>query len=282
MKKALLIGIDYVSTPSITLNGCIYDVTNMRDMLMDAYDYDISDITILRDDFATTNTMPTRANIMNGLQSLVKQSANLEEVWIHYSGHGSRIPGTTEMSGYDQLIVPSDYKTSGFIIDNDLIAIISQIKCRTVLLFDSCYSGTVCDLPWSFTYVSPNNFSKVKNNNMIISNPNIFMFSGCKDNQTSADTYSADDSIPEGAFTLAFITCLRNAHHNIGYQQLYQNICIYLKNGGYPQIPVFSSSSATPTCNFTRALTLYSAPKVSNLSKTSTVVKKNMRSVIYF
>lgn len=282
MKKALLVGIDYVSIPNIRLNGCIYDITNMRDMLIDAYDYDISDITILRDDFTTTNTMPTRANIIASLQALVKQSSNLEELWIHYSGHGSRVPGVTEMSGYDQLIVPVDYKTNGFILDNELITLISQIRCRAVLLFDCCYSGTVCDLPWSFNYISPNNFSKVKNNNMIITNPNIFMFSGCKDNQTSADTYSADDKIPEGAFTLAFINCLRNAHHNIGYQLLYQNICIYLKKGGYPQIPVFSSSTGTPTCNFTRALTLYSPPKVSSVSKTTKIVKKNMKSVIYF
>jgi len=39
MKKALLIGIDYIKNPEYYLRGCINDVIVVRNMLIDAYDY---------------------------------------------------------------------------------------------------------------------------------------------------------------------------------------------------------------------------------------------------
>ena len=91
MKKALLIGINYKSIPSISLNGCIDDTINMRNMLIDAYGYDNSNIVMLRDDNPNLFIPPTKNNIMQQLQRLALQSSNLEEIWIHYSGHGSQI-----------------------------------------------------------------------------------------------------------------------------------------------------------------------------------------------
>ena len=280
MKKALLIGINYTSVPGNTLYGCIYDTINMRNMLIDAYDFDVSNITMLRDDMNNASTMPTKSNIINNLNALAQQSANLDEIWIHYSGHGSQIKDTNgdEASKNDQLIVPVDYVKSGYIIDDDLLTIIKNMKCRTILLFDSCNSGTVCDLPWSFQYISPNKYNRTKNNSVVITNPNIFMFSGCKDNQTSADTYSRDNQSPEGAFTNAFIRCLRANHHNISYLSLYQSVCIYLSKNRYTQLPIFSSSNSIPSLTFTRALTLY---KSANTQSVKNIIYENMKSIIY-
>ena len=93
-KKAVLVGINYSSIPGITLRGCINDVINMSHTLTDAFDYDMNNITILRDDIQNANLSPTRNNILSQLVNLVNQSANLSEIWFHYSGHGSQIRDT--------------------------------------------------------------------------------------------------------------------------------------------------------------------------------------------
>jgi len=276
MKRALLIGIDYLSIPSITLNGCIYDVINMSHMLTDAYDY--SNITILRDDINNASTMPTRANIMNNLLSLVQQSGPLDEIWIHYSGHGSQIPDKTAYAntGLDGIIVPVDYQTAGFITDKDLLAIVQKIQCKALLLFDSCHSGTMCDLQWSFQFNSPTSLTKTKNNNVAIANPNIYMISGCKNEQTSADAFIKTDESAEGAFTNAFITALRYYRHNVSISNLYQYVCGYLAANKFTQVPILSTTTQTPSYTFIRALSLTSPTTLSS----STIITSNMKSVM--
>ena len=176
MKKALLIGINYYSLPDIKLNGCIYDIINMRNMLIDAYDYSNNNIIMLRDDVSNSSAQPTKANIMNALNSLIAQSSSLEEIWIHYSGHGSQLPdfNKDEAIGYDSILVPIDYTTKGFIVDDDLLSIIKNSKCRTIILSDSCHSGTVFDLPYSYEFQSGNTFSRTLNNKInIVATKNI-------------------------------------------------------------------------------------------------------------
>jgi hypothetical protein len=281
-KKALLIGIDYTSIPSIALNGCVYDVINTSKMLIDAYDYSSANVTVLRDDINNPSTLPTKANIMNNLMSLAAQSANLEEVWIHYSGHGSKIQDKNkdEISGYDSILVPLDYQTKGFIVDDDLLNIVKTFVCKTILIFDSCHSGTVCDLPWSFQYVSPTNWIKTKNNSTIIQNPNIFMFSGCKDEQTSSDAYFKSDKCAAGAFTNALLTGLRYYRHNVSIGNLYQYICNYLKSTGFTQIPILSTTTQTPSYTFLRASVAPSNNRDIFSQSTTTAISQTMRSII--
>ena len=154
-KKALLIGINYLDSPGNILNGCINDVINMRNMLIDAYGYDSTNITVLRED---TVNKPTRTNIINNLTSIIAQSSKLTEIWIHYSGHGSQINDANrdETDNLDEIIVPLDYAENGVITDDIIFNIIKNSKCPTILIFDSCNSGTICDLMWNFnaTYIT--------------------------------------------------------------------------------------------------------------------------------
>lgn len=285
MKKALLIGINYYSSPSVRLNGCIDDVNNIRSVLIDAYDYDLANIVTLRDDELRSQYQPTRDNIINNLKQLVSQTPQLQEIWIHYSGHGSQIQDKNgdEKSGMDSFLVPSDYEQRGFIIDDELLNIIKNIKCRAILAFDSCHSGTICDLPWSFEYKNASGFSIMKNNNVVIQNPNIYMFSGCKDNQTSADAYSNEGQDYMGAFTNALINALRMNRHNVNCMLLYRDICNYLKTNGFEQLPIFSSSSQTPNYKFVRATQTTNAGLLTKQIATNanTTIKTNMRSILY-
>lgn len=298
-KKALLIGINYTSIPNISLHGCINDVVNMRNMLIDAYDYDASAITMLRDDSSDATKLPTCANIMKQLVLLVGQTANLDEIWIHYSGHGSQINdidpnkvanGTNKTM--DDVIVPLDYSTKGVITDFQLLDCIRKInpRCRAIMFFDSCHSGTICDLPYVYDYspraIPP--YSRTLVDKVQLQNPNIFVMSGCKDSQTSSDSYSTMLSEPVGAFSNAVMECLRASHHNISIIQLYQNVCANLATAGFQQIPQLSSSSMNPTYVISKpvknvTITLPGPGPVSGPSKnvqTKSVVQTIMKSVM--
>ena len=276
-KKALLVGINYLKDPTVRLQGCIDDIANMAKTLTENYDYTKENIVQLRDDVSDANSQPTRANILRELTKLVEQSASLSEIWFHYSGHGSQIRDTNreEMDGLDEVLVPSDFKIAGFIADDEILNIVKNSKCKTVMLFDSCHSGTVCDLQWSFEYNFNGGFVKTQNNLNKIDNPYVFSISGCKDSQTSADSYSTDQKQPMGAFTDAFIHCLRTNNYNVNIIKLYADVCNYIRSEGYSQTPVLSCSSMIPSYIFIKTVlplpsVLASTPVVPPTSATIT------------
>ena len=280
MKVALLIGINYYDIPDIKLNGCIDDIAKMKSMLIDAYGYERQNIIELRDDTTDDKFKPTRANILNNLKLIASRSKNLEEIWIHYSGHGTQVQFSKSSTTLDEVIVPMDYQTKGIISCFDLISQIQLIKCKTILLFDCCHSGTVSHLPWIFEYKTANELTKTRNNNLIISNPNIFAISGCKDDQTSLDTYNYSEQDYMGAFTNAFIECLRDNKHNVSILKLYGDICNYLTNTGYKQRPILSSSTDIPSCNIVRAIPKIT-PTIPSVRKSGTIIRSNMNSIIF-
>jgi hypothetical protein len=242
-KKALLIGCNYINDPSNTLFGCINDVTNMANTLVDAFDYDLNNITILRDDSRLSKNLPTRSNILNGLNKLAQESVNLTEIWFHYSGHGLQVQDKNqdEIDGFDEVIMPSDFNVAGFIKDDEIFDILKKISsnCRVILLFDCCHSGSVCDLQYGFQ-TNGKNFNLSKR---LLSNPNIICFSGCKDSQTSADSYSYVESRSVGAFTAIFLYCLRLNHYNVDVFKLYLDLCNIMFTNGFQQTPQLSCSS---------------------------------------
>ena len=256
LKKALLIGINYYDTPAAELKGCINDVVNMRNMLIDAYGYEPQHITVLRDDALNVVDKPTTSNIMKQLSTIISESGSLAEIWIHYSGHGSQIRDTNgdESDRKDEVIVPSDYAQAGVISDDMIFKIIKQSKCPTMLLFDSCNSGTVCDLMWNFNVIQTTKVSVAKTNNTSISNPNIYCFSGCRDEQTSADIYNLASQQAGGAMTIAVMECLRMNRHIVDIKTLYIDVVAFMKRSELTQIPQLSSSSQVPTYKINRLL----------------------------
>jgi hypothetical protein len=273
-KKALLIGINYNESPSAQLNGCVNDVVNMRNMLIDAYGYESANITVLRDD---TLNKPTAANIMKHLTSIISQSSSLKEIWIHYSGHGSQLDDFNgdEADRLDEIIIPSDYMTAGVITDDMIFSVIKQTKCPTMIIFDSCSSGTICDLMWNFNAISPTQVSAVKTSNTAITNQNVFCLSGCRDEQTSADIYNASSSQSCGALTTAFIESLRSNKHNVDIKTLYLDVVKYLKQMGMDQIPQLSSSSQKPVYQITRQLALS-----TTTAQRVTMVMSSMKNIL--
>lgn len=283
-KKAVLVGINYSSIPGITLRGCINDVVNMSHTLTDAFDYDINNITVLRDDIQNANLSPTRNNILSQLVNLVNQSANLSEIWFHYSGHGSQIRDTNsdETDGLDEVIVPLDYKNNGFIMDDEIFNIIKNSKCRTIMLFDSCYSGSICDLKWMFEYNNgTKSITKSINSGKQAVNPNIFVFSGSKDTQTSADAYSIDAQQSVGAFTDTFLYCLRKNRVNVDIMKLYNDICVTIKSKGFTQTPILSCSSEIPSFAFSRTTTSLTVNTKTIISSSSVNLSTTLKNIVF-
>lgn len=253
MKKALLVGINYKNIKGAQLNGCINDIVNISEVLTYSYDYEAKNIIQLRDDTRDASSLPTRANILTNLSSLVAQSANFSELWFHYSGHGSQIRDLNgdESDRLDEVLVPIDYQQSGFIVDDEIFNIVKNTKCKTILIFDSCHSGSVCDLQWNYQYTN-GSIMKTMSTNKTITNPNVFCFSGCKDPETSADAYSREKQMGVGAFTDTFIRCLTLNRMNVDILKLYSDICVLIKQSGFTQSPTFSSSSPSPLYKFVR------------------------------
>jgi len=248
VKKALLIGINYYNVPGATLNGCINDITNMKNVLVTNYGYTENDIVMLRDD-STSYRQPTAQNIVGWLNALIAISPQCEEVFFHYSGHGSSIRDTNgdERTGLDSVIVPVDFQSVGVIVDDLIFSLVKNSKCRTMLLFDSCNSGSVCDLIWSYEYTGGNNYKRSQINNFEVSNKNIYCISGCKDTQTSADIYDSEDKQYEGAFTDSFIRSLKNNNYSGSLLKIYKDTCAILSIKGYTQKPLLSSTSPNIT-----------------------------------
>lgn len=168
VKRALLIGINYTGQEG-ALTGCHNDVFNMRDYLVEVQGFKKENIAILVDD--GKNYLPTKKNILWAVQSLVRNCRSGDVVFTHFSGHGGRVKDTSgdEADGYDECLVPVNFKEAGFIKDDDLYTALVGPMSRGVTvtsLMDCCHSGTVLDLPYHFkadgnshAMVMPSSFS---------------------------------------------------------------------------------------------------------------------------
>ena len=234
-KRALLIGINYIGTPN-QLQGCIYDVIEMKSLLVDAYGFDPNTIITLRDDDPANR--PTRARILQEIQALVANATPSTNIFLHYSGHGTQITDTTgtEIDGLDECIVPCDYATANFITDQQINNLVKGLKGVGIAIFDTCRSGTIMDLP--FTGIGQG--SPIEG---------FYCFSGCQDNQDAQEditnTTGSNTGLPQGAMTMAFISTVRSLNYYPTISNLYTAILANLQQGGYSQVPQLTSSVST-------------------------------------
>ena len=201
-KKALVIGINYLGTSS-QLDGCINDAKTIETYLKEQ---NFTHIKMLTDETPIT---PTRANILNEIKTLLETSNANDTLFIYYSGHGSNTVDRTgdELDGYDELIVPLDFN---FIKDDELKTLINTYgkpNTNLIALFDSCNSGTVLDLKYQI--LEKVNYDDIsENTNTAESTCNVFLISGCRDDQVSLETFI--NNKPQGLMTWSFLETVRN------------------------------------------------------------------------
>ena len=232
-KKALLIGCNYVGT-QYQLNGCINDANNIKNKLSSSYGF--TNIKLMTD---YTVQKPTRINIINEITNLLENSISGDILFILFSGHGTSFKDTNndELDGMDEYFVPLDFNR---ISDDEMKVIIqNNLKkdVKLLALFDSCYSGTVLDLKYQYLDINNSNQTTV-NDKCTETIGDVYLISGCMDNQTSADAFI--NNINQGAVTWCFLDAL-NKSSSLTWDSLITTMRDSLKNSAYTQIPQLSS-----------------------------------------
>ncbi|KZV57947.1 metacaspase-1 [Dorcoceras hygrometricum] len=246
-KKAVIIGISYRFSRH-ELKGCLNDAKCMKYLLMNKFQFPESSILMLTEEERDPYRIPTKQNMRMALYWLVQGCQPGDSLVFHYSGHGSRQRNYNgdEVDGYDETLCPLDFETQGMIVDDEINASIVRPLPRGVKLhaiIDACHSGTVLDLPFLcrmnsyviaehcrvihagvyFLHKTDNDQNgqymwedhrprsgvwKGSNGGEVIS------FSGCDDDQTSADTSALSKITSTGAMTFCFIQAIERGHGN--------------------------------------------------------------------
>lgn len=240
-KRALLIGINYLTDPDNRLQGCLDDVQSMKWLLTTKYGYDANNIVLMSDD-QSGDLYPNQANILTQINTIVGKTQSGDTLFVHYSGHGTQEPDTTgaedtntDTPGQDDCICPADFNDNGFIADIDLRKILVDklpggAKLRA--FFDSCHSGSILDLPYIWR----------DDKGFVVEDPatsdNAISISGCRDNEESADTWSSQKRQPMGALTINLNRVLLENPPPSSWKNFLTKIRSYLADGGYDQVPM--------------------------------------------
>lgn len=246
LRRALLIGINYIENPNNRLNGCINDIINIEKKLRST-NPNLIEYRKLSDDQSNALLKPTRKNIIDGINWLVSGLKSGESVFFHYSGHGGLTRDTSkdEKSGFDSCIYPIANGKIEMITDDELrVMLVSKIpsgsKCFAVL--DCCHSGSALDLRYMYSAPEYGKIIVSQDEKYPKTTGDVLFLSGCQDNQTAADTVDIKN-IPTGALTNALLDVWTTYGINIKFKYLLWDIRTSLKKAGYTQIPQLSCSN---------------------------------------
>ena len=254
-QRALLVGVNKYSIPGSDLNGCVNDVTNIRDILLKYFAFDVNDIRVVVDERAT------KENIINRLRWLVADAKAGDRLLFHFSGHGSQIRdrnGDELKDQLDEILCPHDMDWDGtYIVDDDLGEFFGKLPkgINLEVLLDCCHSGTgtreACgieslphELSFKPRFLTPpaDILARVDDDDLQVrnlakgGNPlNHVLFSGCKDNQTSADAYIKGSY--NGAFTYYFSKHVRETQGALSRGELIKRVRASLRFNGFRQVP---------------------------------------------
>jgi hypothetical protein len=133
--KAICIGIDAYPAPN-TLAGCVNDARDWAALFQSLK----FDVTVL------LNQQATREAMLGGIGQMIASARAGDVVVIQYSGHGTQVQDLNgdETDGLDEALVPVDFGTGSFLIDDDLRRVMSNISdgVNVTCFMDCCHSGT--------------------------------------------------------------------------------------------------------------------------------------------
>ncbi len=247
VKRALLIGINYTGSRN-ELKGCINDISNIRNELLQNHGFKPENITFMADN---VDLQPTRANMITEMKKIIAATKPGDEVFLHYSGHGMNLDCSNGSESLNQdtpnensAICPKDFDNydadSGMIVDEELRRILVNPLpkgARLITFFDCCHSGSILDLP--FIYRDGKGFSCEDSK----TDSDCLSISGCNDGQTSADAWIAGKSA--GALTWGLLSALQSTAKVPGTN--WKDFLLVVRHnlaGKYDQIPMLSVSNA--------------------------------------
>ena len=128
---------------------------NVKEFVTQTFGF--SDIRVLTDDDKNDGS-PTMANLIESMRWLVDGAKKGDSLFFHYSGHGGTskdvAPDTDEADGQDETLVPVDYETAGQLVDDKIHEIMVKALppgVRLTCVMDCCHSGSVFDLPYTYS-----------------------------------------------------------------------------------------------------------------------------------
>ena len=277
-KRAFLVGINkYKENP---LSGCVNDIIDMRDYLIGS-GFAADDVRTLLDERAGVEQIISRLHWLR-----VGAQAG-DQLVFHFSGHGTTIrrwEGNLLALGADACLVPYDYNWKydhSFITDGDIDEIFHDLPpgVDLTMIFDSCHSGGMRDLPppgskraervstrlarlprEAVRYLAPPQDVawRVTGRNVQQralgswlqpdSTEPYRTLCACQADQTAADSvFDVEGALgtlrANGAFTWALLKSLRVGPART-WVQIIEDAKNFLKEDGFSQMPVLSGSPA--------------------------------------
>ena len=234
MKKAVCIGINNYPGTVNDLNGCVNDANDWSDFLK-TFDFETELI---------LDSEATKSKILTALDNLVTQANAGDVIVLTYSGHGTSVVDTDgdEADGYDEAL----YVYDGVVLDDQIREILIKTKSNvhTVIISDSCFSGTVtraiADPQSKVKYIQTSEVpSNLKAKKKIFTEDEMveILISGCSDSEYSYDAYI--DGKYNGAFTATSLGLLKAGQT---YNDFYTLLKEKLPSSSYPQTPQLEGS----------------------------------------
>merc|ERR1719401_683838 len=139
----------------------------------------------------------------------------------------------------NETICPVDFQRAGMLSDDeigDLMVKHLPDGVRLTAIMDCCHSGTGLDLPFSWT-----GRAWKEETNPYHSAGDVQLFSGCEDEDCSADAVSSYGAAG-GAMTTAFCDVLRSTSRTLSYPELMSQLDKLMRKRGFSQRPQLTSS----------------------------------------
>lgn len=257
MKRALLVGINYVGTDH-ELHGCINDSNNMS-VYLSSIGFDLIHQILEAD--ATTE------GIIKGLMWLTSGNQPGDVIVFHYSGHGSQMPRATAPTTFEEIICPIDLDWMTKIITDDTLRnLFNQVPngVNTTVILDCCHSGTMLEQVGAFIPTAESVIMAPSSKNIVRFlppppgkimesitpavwntskdiNASALLIAGCGVNETSADTVL--NGQPCGAATAALLKAV-GSNSGISYKNLTIMMNQFMTTNKYSQTPELDGDSS--------------------------------------
>jgi hypothetical protein len=292
---ALFIGIDDYFPDRLpdgsrypSLSGAARDVARMALLLRDRAGLQPETTRMLlsraREDGAPAEPperRPTYANLVAAFHQLAVEARPGDRVYIHYSGHGARVPteypGLKGPSGLDEALVPCDIGEPGsrYLRDLELATLVRLLVDRDLLVtvvLDCCHAGgamrghrTGVAVPRRVPWVplapvpsavgDPETLSEVwrhlQSEQRILRSLKLqswlpvaryALFAACRPDELAFE-YPFDHGEPQGALTYWLLDTLKGSAGGLSYGEIHQRLVARIRGFFASQTPMFLGES---------------------------------------
>lgn len=256
-KRALCVGINnFKNYPDNSLNGCINDAYDMRDLLVKYMGFKDKEI------FKILDKDATKVNIMKNLKEMVEgaKKGKYDSLVFSMSSHGTQQPDTSgdETDRMDEAFCPYDLKSSAsswdmdhIITDDELHDLFIELpeKVNLEVFLDTCHSGTglkaIEPLPdQQPRYIPPPTLENIPSSDKSLTKGSSpleeagdkhILWAACQADQTSADAHISGEW--HGAFTYYLCQAINQCENKKSREKIINMVVKDLKENKYDQIP---------------------------------------------